>query len=276
MAHNIGNTIAELRKKKKWTQTELAQKLNISDKAVSKWENDGGLPSVEFFPRLADLFGVSIDYLMTGKEDSAHEEEEEEELSDSEYGVDEQFRHDVDELCVEELALIVQDQADLYGDEELRYIKHRPAQSEKRADPSAQSAETAGDSGAGRDLGQAAARAGKEEKLRGDKEKRVGRRGRRRGGLFCLRRSHSFPHYRYDLGRDALPRRRGKENAHRRYCGPRDRLRHHGHLEFDRSDEHDVNKTKCRALRGFLEGRPQVGAIFLLQEGRAHIFSQKD
>ena len=125
MAHNIGNTIAELRKKKKWTQTELAQKLNISDKAVSKWENDGGLPSVEFFPRLADLFGVSIDYLMTGKEDSAHEEEEEEELSDSEYGVDEQFRHDVDELCVEELALIVQDQADLYGDEELRYIKHR-------------------------------------------------------------------------------------------------------------------------------------------------------
>ena len=67
MAHSIGKTIAELRKAKGWTQIELAEKLNVSDKAVSKWEKDNGLPSIEFFPALADLFGVSIDYLMTGK-----------------------------------------------------------------------------------------------------------------------------------------------------------------------------------------------------------------
>ncbi len=65
--HSIGNTIAELRKAKGWTQLELAEKLQVSDKAVSKWEKDNGSPSIEFFPVLAELFDVSIDYLMTGK-----------------------------------------------------------------------------------------------------------------------------------------------------------------------------------------------------------------
>lgn len=66
--HSIGKTIAELRKAKEWTQVELAERLNISDKAVSKWESEAGYPEITMFPRLADLFGVSIDYLMTGKE----------------------------------------------------------------------------------------------------------------------------------------------------------------------------------------------------------------
>ncbi len=65
--HSIGKTIAELRKAKGWTQFELAEKLQVSDKAISKWEKDGGAPSVEFFPLIAELFDVSIDYLMTGK-----------------------------------------------------------------------------------------------------------------------------------------------------------------------------------------------------------------
>ena len=65
--HSIGKTIAELRKAKGWTQIELAEKLQVSDKAVSKWEQDSGAPSIEFFPMLAEVFGVSIDYLMTGK-----------------------------------------------------------------------------------------------------------------------------------------------------------------------------------------------------------------
>ena len=64
--HSIGKTIAELRKEKGWTQIELAEKLQVSDKAISKWEKDSGAPSVEFFPALAELFGVSIDYIMTG------------------------------------------------------------------------------------------------------------------------------------------------------------------------------------------------------------------
>ncbi len=64
--HSIGRTIASLRKEKGWTQLELAEKLQISDKTVSKWEMDGGVPSIEFFPALADLFGVSTDYLIRG------------------------------------------------------------------------------------------------------------------------------------------------------------------------------------------------------------------
>ena len=67
MAHSVGKTIAELRKQKGWTQLELAEKLNISDKTVSKWEQEGGAPSIEFFPALSNIFGVTIDYLMTGK-----------------------------------------------------------------------------------------------------------------------------------------------------------------------------------------------------------------
>lgn len=65
--HSIGKTIATLRKSKGWTQVELAERLNISDKAVSKWESEGGLPEITQFPILAKLFDVSIDYLMTGK-----------------------------------------------------------------------------------------------------------------------------------------------------------------------------------------------------------------
>ena len=66
--HSVGKTIASLRKEKGWSQVELAEKLQVSDKAVSKWESDGGMPSLEFFPALAKMFGISIDYLMTGKE----------------------------------------------------------------------------------------------------------------------------------------------------------------------------------------------------------------
>ena len=68
MAHSIGKTIAELRKAKGWTQIELAEKLNVSDKAVSKWESEGGFPEITQLPVLAQIFDVSIDYLMTGKE----------------------------------------------------------------------------------------------------------------------------------------------------------------------------------------------------------------
>ena len=66
-AKRIGSTIAALRKKSGMTQLELAQKLDVSDKAVSKWENGQGFPDITAFPRLAALFGVTIDYLMLGE-----------------------------------------------------------------------------------------------------------------------------------------------------------------------------------------------------------------
>ena len=67
MAHSIGKTIAELRKAKGWTQVELAEKLGVSDKAVSKWESEGGYPEITQLPVLASIFDITIDFLLTGK-----------------------------------------------------------------------------------------------------------------------------------------------------------------------------------------------------------------
>ncbi len=66
-AANIGELIASLRKKKGLTQSELAEKLNVSNKAVSRWESGKGYPEVTQFPVIASFFGVTVDYLMTGK-----------------------------------------------------------------------------------------------------------------------------------------------------------------------------------------------------------------
>ncbi len=61
----IANNIVELRRKSGLTQIELAEKINYSDKAVSKWERGDSLPDVAVLKQLADLFGVSVDYLLT-------------------------------------------------------------------------------------------------------------------------------------------------------------------------------------------------------------------
>lgn len=63
----LGNSIAELRRKLGFTQADLAKKLNISDKTVSRWENGLGFPEVTQFPAIAKIFGVTVDYLMTGE-----------------------------------------------------------------------------------------------------------------------------------------------------------------------------------------------------------------
>lgn len=60
----IANNIIYLRKSMNWTQAELAQKLNYSDKAVSKWERAESVPDVTVLKSIADLFHVTIDYLM--------------------------------------------------------------------------------------------------------------------------------------------------------------------------------------------------------------------
>jgi transcriptional regulator with XRE-family HTH domain len=64
---SIGVIIAKLRKKNGMTQSSLAKQLAVTDKAVSRWENGQGFPDITIFPRLAELFGVSIDYLMLGE-----------------------------------------------------------------------------------------------------------------------------------------------------------------------------------------------------------------
>ncbi len=58
---SIGTNIYSLRKEKKLTQSQLAEKLGVSEQAVSKWENGQCAPDVSLFPVIAELFGVSID-----------------------------------------------------------------------------------------------------------------------------------------------------------------------------------------------------------------------
>ena len=63
---NLGNMIKKLRLKASLTQAELALKLNISDKTISKWESGLGYPDITQLPALSEIFGVSIDYLLKG------------------------------------------------------------------------------------------------------------------------------------------------------------------------------------------------------------------
>ena len=60
----IGKNITRLRRLSNMTQLELAEKLNYSDKSVSKWEQGNGIPDVRILVRLADLFNVSVDDLV--------------------------------------------------------------------------------------------------------------------------------------------------------------------------------------------------------------------
>jgi len=66
-AAGLGRTIAKLRKKNGMTQLQLAARINISDKTVSKWENGNGFPEITVLPILSDVFGVTIDYLLKGE-----------------------------------------------------------------------------------------------------------------------------------------------------------------------------------------------------------------
>ena len=62
----IGKFIAELRKEKKMTQIDLANKLGITDRAISKWENGRGLPDLSLLTPLCEKLGVSINELLSG------------------------------------------------------------------------------------------------------------------------------------------------------------------------------------------------------------------
>ena len=63
----IGNLIYQLRKEKNMTQLQLAEKLGVSDKAVSKWERGLGSPDLSLMPRLSEILGVDLEKLLTGE-----------------------------------------------------------------------------------------------------------------------------------------------------------------------------------------------------------------
>ena len=64
MKKTMGMMIAELRREHDMTQMELAEKMGVTDKAVSKWERDLACPDVHSLPNLAAVLDVSVDELM--------------------------------------------------------------------------------------------------------------------------------------------------------------------------------------------------------------------
>ena len=60
----VAKNLANLRKNKKLTQTELAEKFGYSDKAISKWENGDNLPDIQTLYQLCEFYNVTLDFLV--------------------------------------------------------------------------------------------------------------------------------------------------------------------------------------------------------------------
>ena len=64
----IGKFIAKCRKEKKLTQAQLAEKLNITDRAVSKWETGKSMPDSSIMLELCEILGITVNELLSGEE----------------------------------------------------------------------------------------------------------------------------------------------------------------------------------------------------------------
>ena len=69
----LGMMIASLRKENGMTQLDLADKMGVTDKAVSKWERDISYPDVNTIAKLAEVFEISVDELMQIKNESQND-----------------------------------------------------------------------------------------------------------------------------------------------------------------------------------------------------------
>ena len=71
LKYTTASNIINLRQKAGMTQSELAALINYSDKSVSKWERGESMPDIEVLKQIADLFGVSVDYLLSETHDKS-------------------------------------------------------------------------------------------------------------------------------------------------------------------------------------------------------------
>ena len=72
----IGKFIAILRKANGMTQKELGEKLLVSDKTVSRWENDEFSPDISLLPAIAEIFGITVDELLRGERNNLEREDD--------------------------------------------------------------------------------------------------------------------------------------------------------------------------------------------------------
>ncbi|MBQ8504564.1 MAG: helix-turn-helix transcriptional regulator [Clostridia bacterium] len=69
--NSIGERIYELRKKNNMSQGDLADRLDVSRQTVSKWENNSSVPELEKISHLSEIFSVTTDYIIKGKDEAA-------------------------------------------------------------------------------------------------------------------------------------------------------------------------------------------------------------
>ncbi len=65
---SLGEKISTMRKDKNMTQAQLAELMNVTDKAVSKWERNLSCPDINSLPRLAKIFDITVDELISNRE----------------------------------------------------------------------------------------------------------------------------------------------------------------------------------------------------------------
>lgn len=80
-AQKTGRFICKLRKENNLTQAALAEKLNISNRTISKWENGDGMPDISILPSLAETLKVSVDELLAGEKNKARADIKVEEIA---------------------------------------------------------------------------------------------------------------------------------------------------------------------------------------------------
>ena len=71
MENTLGKRLAALRREKGMKQDELSEILGVSPQAISKWENDQTCPDISLLPTIAKTFGISVDELLSGKQEEA-------------------------------------------------------------------------------------------------------------------------------------------------------------------------------------------------------------
>lgn len=82
--NEFGNRLYSLRKSKGMTQQELADRLGVTDKAVSKWETGEAFPETAQLVPLSDIFGVTVDDLLRGKAEAPNGGKQTHESTDEE------------------------------------------------------------------------------------------------------------------------------------------------------------------------------------------------
>ena len=105
-AKATGGLIARRRKEQNWSQGELAERLHVTDKAISKWETGRGLPSVDLLEPLAEALGLTVSELLSGRELTPEElpkAAEAQVIHSHNYTVRQQFRRNFD-LAVSQMS----------------------------------------------------------------------------------------------------------------------------------------------------------------------------